>query len=159
MIFSALGTSEPFPRLLKKLDELAGQTDEEIVVQTGKTHLAVRNCRTFDYAPSLQEYFSKARLVISHAGLGVQIELMRMHKPFLVVPRLKRYGEHFDDHQLESGEILNRRYGVRYLVDVEDLTVDLLNSDHPVIPYTEKNLNRFRTGILRVLNPEGKGDL
>ena len=156
MIFVALGTCEPFPRLLKKLDELAGKMEEEFIVQSGKTHIPVKNCRVFDYLPSLQESFSQARLVIAHAGLGVQIELMRMQKPFIVVPRQKRFKEHFDDHQLETCEILGRQYGIKYIENMEDLTVDLLEHYDYVAPYSDRNLNIFRERISQVLSKERK---
>ena len=39
MIFAAMGTSVPFPRLLKRLDEIAAELPEEILVQTGTTPL------------------------------------------------------------------------------------------------------------------------
>ncbi len=154
MIFSALGTCLPFPRLLRKIDELAGVMKEEFLVQTGQTQLPVHHCRTFDYAPSLLEYFKQARLVIVHAGLGVQIELMRMQKPFIVVPRQKRFHEHFDDHQLESCEILRKCYGIKYIEKIEDLTVDLLTHYDYVVPYTDHKLNLFRERISQVLTQD-----
>ena len=151
MIFAALGTCEPFPRLLKKLDELAGKMEEEVIVQSGKTHIPVKNCRVFDYFPSLLESFSRARLVIAHAGLGVQIELMQLHKPFIVVPRQKQFQEHFDDHQLETCGILRKKYGITYIENIEDLTVDLLKNYDYVVPYTDHKLNLFRKQISQVL--------
>ena len=156
MIFSALGTCLPFPRLLKKIDELAGLMKEEFIVQAGQTSLPVHHCRSFDYAPSLLHYFAQARLVIVHAGLGVQIELMRMQKPFIVVPRQKRFKEHFDDHQLETCEILRRQYGIKYIENMEDLTVDLLEHYDYVAPYSDRNLNIFRERISQVLTKERK---
>ena len=154
MIFSALGTCLPFPRLLRKIDELAGVMKEEFLVQTGQTQLPVHHCRTFDYAPSLLEYFKQARLVIVHAGLGVQIELMRMQKPFIVVPRQKRFHEHFDDHQLETCEILAKKYGIKYILNVDELTVDLLNNYNYIVPFVGKKLDEFHENIKKVFGQQ-----
>ena len=62
MIFAAMGTSVPFPRLLKRLDEIAAELPEEILVQTGTTPQTAKFCRMFDYAPSLEPYYEQARL-------------------------------------------------------------------------------------------------
>ena len=154
MIFVALGTCEPFPRILRKIDELAAEMSEEFVVQYGKTEIPLPHCRGFDYAPSLDEFYSAARLVICHAGLGIQLELMRRNQPFIAVPRLCRYKEHFDDHQVETCEYLNLKFGIRYILDMEELTPGLVEKYSDIAPYRVDGLNRFRRDILSVLNPK-----
>ena len=155
MIFVALGTCEPFPRLLARIDELAARMDVEFLVQYGKTEMPLPHCRSFDYAPSLEKYYAAARLVICHAGLGIQTELMRLGKPFIAIPRLARYHEHFDDHQVETCEYMAKRFGVRYILDMNDLTGELIGAYHYVVPYTGEALMQFRHHILRVIH-EGK---
>lgn len=41
-----------------------------------------------------------SRLIISHAGQGSVRMLAARKTSFVLLPRLKRYGEHIDDHQL-----------------------------------------------------------
>ena len=151
MIFAALGTSIPFPRLLKRLDELAEEIDEEIIVQAGTTKLPVKYCKVFDYAPSLHDYYSEARLAIVHAGLGVQLELIRMKKQFLAIPRLAKYHEHGDDHQTETCEMISQKYGTRYIINLQDLTPELLSSYHYTPIYSDKNLQDFHRNISQIL--------
>lgn len=151
MIFATFGTASPFPRLLKRLDDLAKETGLEIVVQTGTTPQDATCCRMFDYAPSLVEYFHRAELVISHAGLGTQLELLRMHKAFVVVPRRACYGEHNDDHQLETCEILGKKYGIRYFVDIEELNAEILKNPPEPYPFSDDPLLSFREKVLPVI--------
>lgn len=151
MIFATFGTASPFPRLLKHLDDLAKETGLEIVVQTGTTPQDATCCRMFDYAPSLTEHFQRAELVISHAGLGTQLELLRMHKAFVVVPRRACYGEHNDDHQLETCEILRKKYGIRYFVDIGKLNAEILKYPPAPYLYSDDPLRTFRKEVLSVI--------
>ena len=122
MIFAAFGTSIPFPRLLQKLKELAPLLNEELVVQAGNTPGEIPGATVFRFSPELKSYYREARIVIVHAGLGIQLELIEMKKPFIAIPRLAKYHEHHDDHQLETCEMLSRKYGVKYLADLNELT-------------------------------------
>ena len=151
MIFATLGTAQPFPRFLRRLDELAGTTDREIIVQTGRTPAAVKHCKTFDFAPSLQEYMQKADLIISHAGLGTSLELLKLNKPFILIPRLAKYKEHYDDHQVETCEILHRKYGITYFTDLEQLDMNVLDSVTAPRPYDGRKLKEFHKNIEKVI--------
>lgn len=151
MIFAAFGTAGPFPRLLKRLDELAEETGVDILVQTGTTPRTAKHCRMFDYAPTLEDFFASASLVIAHAGLGVQLDLLRAGRPFVVVPRLAKYGEHNDDHQLETCEILHKKYGILYFPETNGLTAELLKNPPPPYPFSEAPLHAFRERIAEVL--------
>lgn len=155
MIFVALGTCDPFPRLLTRIDRLAAELTEEVVVQYGQTELPAPHYRGFAYAPSLDEYYRQARLVICHAGLGIQTELLLLRKSFIAVPRLHRCREHFDDHQVETCEYLQMKFGVHFVLDVQDLTCDLLMHYDYVAPYTGEALDRFRRNVLPVIVPPG----
>ena len=126
MIFAAFGTSIPFPRLMRKLKDLAPLLNEELVVQAGNTPGEIPGATVFRFSPELKSYYRKAEIVIVHAGLGIQLELIEMKKPFIAIPRLAEYHEHHDNHQLETCEMLSRKYGVKYLVDLNDLTPELL---------------------------------
>jgi beta-1,4-N-acetylglucosaminyltransferase len=100
VIFVTLGTQAyQFDRLLRGLD---GVGDEELVVQGGASTHRPAGAAWFDYLeyPELVEYLRRARAVVSHAGVGSVITAVAQGKRPLVVPRLHRYGEAVDDHQL-----------------------------------------------------------
>ena len=43
----------------------------------------------------------KSDIVISHGGTGAIISSLKQEKKVIAVPRLAKYGEHVDDHQLQ----------------------------------------------------------
>jgi UDP-N-acetylglucosamine transferase subunit ALG13 len=106
MIFVTIGTSEPFDRLLRWLDELG--PDEELVVQRGRSTFAPRGATCFDYLPyeDVLEYVRGARVVVTHAGAGSVMTCLACGKRPVAVPRLRRYGETADDHQLAFAQHL-----------------------------------------------------
>jgi hypothetical protein len=57
-------------------------------------------------APELEARIRGARVVICHAGAGVLGTCIKHGRRPLVVPRLSRYGEAVNDHQLELGRAL-----------------------------------------------------
>jgi UDP-N-acetylglucosamine transferase subunit ALG13 len=81
------------------------RADEDILAQSGHTpYVALSN--GFVLKPFLDhdEYFkaiADARLVISHAGLSSIADSLNANKRIIAVPRLKKYREHQNDHQLQ----------------------------------------------------------
>ena len=99
MIFVTVGTQEfPFDRLLSGLDGI----DEELVVQGGPSTVRPDGATWFDYLlyPEVRKLARRARVVVCHAGVGSVMTAVAEGKRPIVVPRLKRYYETVDDHQL-----------------------------------------------------------
>ena len=106
MIFLTIGTLEPFDRLVKTVDALAnaGRLSEPVIGQIGSgtyrpEHFqacGVLEKETFD------EHMAKASFIISHAGMGSIITAITLKKPMIVMPRLKKYNDHVNDHQLHT---------------------------------------------------------
>ena len=46
-------------------------------------------------------YIKKSKYIISHGGVGTILDAIKMKKKVIVVPRLKEYGEHENNHQIE----------------------------------------------------------
>jgi UDP-N-acetylglucosamine transferase subunit ALG13 len=84
----------------------------------------------FDYAPYEEslEYFRKAQLVIGHCGAGTIINALSFGKPLIVIPRIVKFNEHSDDHQLEMAALLEQSQMARVVYDVEDLELVLRNT-------------------------------
>ena len=106
MIFCTIGTTNlRFPRLIQALDSsLIGQTELLILQgEVGEYILRYPHVKLFHELPfhKMIYHMSRARAVISHAGAGTFLLALRYSnvKPF-VLPRLLRYGEHIDNHQL-----------------------------------------------------------
>lgn len=106
MIFVTLGSQKfQFNRLLKKIDELieAGAITEPVFAQTGASDYVPRH---FAFHPFLDretfaDHMARCDTVITHGGTGAIIGAVKNGKKVIAVPRLARYGEHVDDHQLQ----------------------------------------------------------
>jgi beta-1,4-N-acetylglucosaminyltransferase len=90
-----------FDRLLRAVDAI--ETGEPMVVQHGPSSLRPSRATCVDYVSfdELVELVREARLVVSHGGVGSILVALTNEKRPLVVPRLARFGEVVDDHQLE----------------------------------------------------------
>ncbi len=121
MILVTTGTNGPaFDRLLAQLDRVDG---EPLVVQHGPSKLRPPGATCFEYVtfPRLVELVREARVVVTHAGVGtILVALMNGKRP-LVVPRLQRFGEAVDDHQLELSRRLAEQGLVTLVEDPDDL--------------------------------------
>lgn len=107
IIFITLGSQKfQFNRLLKAVDELCERGTieaEDVFAQIGYSDYLPKN---FNYKRFLdRDEFSKemekADIVITHGGTGAIIGAVKKGKKVIAVPRLAKYGEHVDDHQLQ----------------------------------------------------------
>jgi len=106
MIFATTGTSMPFDRLLAAFDEL--ELDEELVVQYGASPVRPRGAHCVDFLAysDLVDLVRRARVVVTHAGVGSILSVLSNGKRPIVVPRRAEHGEAVDDHQVEFGRSL-----------------------------------------------------
>ena len=105
MIFVTTGTQIPFDRLIRAIDEIYPYLgDVELIVQVAESVYKAENFKIQEFiAPKeFDDYFDRADLIISHAGMGTIISAFVKNKPILVMPRLAKYGEHRNDHQLAT---------------------------------------------------------
>ena len=107
MLFVTVGTTD-FDALTARMDELAPRLNEEVIIQIGRGAYVPRQAQHFRFAPSLEEYYQKARLVVSHGGLGTLIEVLRLGKPLIGVSNPDRFDLHQNDllGELERGGYL-----------------------------------------------------
>lgn len=109
MIFITLGSQKfQFNRLLKAVDEIA--VDEDVFAQIGYSDYKPQHYKYKQFLDrdEFEDMMSKADIVITHGGTGAIIEAVKKGKKVIAVPRLKKYGEHVDDHQIQLiGEFKN----------------------------------------------------
>lgn len=123
MIYVTVGSpsSHGFYRLIKKMDEIAPEICDQVVMQIGDSKYKPFNATYFKYNVFSEsiKLFSEATLVVSHCSTGslLNAKLFRSEKPTIVVPRRKKYKEHFDDHQMELANLIERE-GDRLRIDV-----------------------------------------
>ena len=126
MIFVCTGTQVyQFNRLLKELDKLVeeGQIRDEIFAQIGASDYKPQHYeyKEFLSADEFKVYQDKADLIISHGGTGALIGASKKGKNIIAVPRLGKYGEHTDDHQLQVVGVLEKEGYVRAVYDIKNL--------------------------------------
>ncbi len=128
MIVFTLGTIFfPFERPINWLQELLDQEiiNEPVLLQHGATpatklsHPLLKSVSSLT-RDEMHEAVTQASLVISHAGQGSTRMLVEMGARFILLPRLKRYGEHIDDHQLLFARAVEK-LGVNYCTELNQL--------------------------------------
>lgn len=126
MIFVVLGTQKfPLNRLLKEIDDLvgSGKITEPVFAQIGWSDYIPQNFafERFLEKSSFEEKIAECSMLITHSGVGTIVTGMRYGKPVVVFPRLKKYGEHVDDHQLEIAESFSELNYVLLCKEEDDL--------------------------------------
>lgn len=106
MIFVTVGSQKfQFNRLLKKIDELIenGTIKEEVFAQIGVSDYRPQhyNYKDFMTQDEFNKKIDECDLLITHAGTGVIVNAVKKEKKVIAVPRLAKYGEHVDDHQIQ----------------------------------------------------------
>lgn len=126
MIFITLGSQKfQFNRLLKAIDDL--NLDDEVFAQIGYSDYKPVH---YDYNEFLDrdeyaEMIGKADIVITHGGTGAIIGAVKKGKKVIAVPRLAKYGEHVDDHQLQLIEQFKEQNLICGLQDCSQLAEGL----------------------------------
>ncbi|RYF19994.1 MAG: glycosyl transferase family 28 [Flavobacteriales bacterium] len=130
MIFITIGTQEPFDRLIKAMDEVANLFPEKkFYAQVSDTSYKALHLKTQSFLAPAQfnRLFNEAELIISHAGMGTIISALTQKKPILVVPRLVKFGEHRNEHQLATAKKMEELGYVRVAYDIDALKNEVIN--------------------------------
>ncbi|USS41057.1 beta-1,4-galactosyltransferase [Thermococcus aggregans] len=131
MIFVTVGNSNiGFERLIRAMDALAPKLPYEVIMQIGSSSYIPKNARWFRYADyeTMLEHFKNAKVIVTHAGAGTILDILMLGKKPIVVPRLKKFGEHIDDHQLEIVRALEERGLVIPVYDIQKLGEAILDA-------------------------------
>ncbi len=125
MIFVVTGMHEHgFDRFVRAIDNLVGQgIIKDVFIQTGHSDYQPKNCEwsnAIDFT-EFEQLMGKADIIISHGGAGCIAGALERSKPIIVVPRLKEYNEHFDNHQLELASVLEKSGRILVAYDINDL--------------------------------------
>ena len=123
MILVLLGTQKnEFNRLLEAIEKniVEGNIKEKVIVQAGCTKYSTDLMEIFDLIPKedIEELKKKARIIITHGGVGSILSCVKLGKKVIAVPRLAKYNEHVNDHQKQLVEKFDKQ---GYIIGVEDL--------------------------------------
>jgi len=119
-----------FERLIKRMDEIAGTIDEEVIMQIGHSKYIPQNAKYFKFVTEeeLKKFCHEARVVVTHGAMTI-IDALEQGTPVIAVPRLQKYGEHINDHQLYFVQELEKAGKVIALYDVDKLAEALGKAD------------------------------
>ncbi len=126
MILLTMGTYPlAFDRMIRAVDELVcrGLVQEEIFAQIGFSkyipqHLKYERIMDKDV---FDRCLKTASALIGHAGMGTITLALENDKPLLVMPRMKKYGEHVNDHQLHTARKFEQLGHILAAYDVDEL--------------------------------------
>lgn len=133
MIFVTVGTHEQqFNRLIKKIDQLKkdGHIKDDVFIQTGFSDYIPESCdwKKFLSYEEMTQKIKDAKIVITHGGPSSFILPLQYGKTPIVVPRMKKYDEHVNDHQVEFCRKYNSlNNNIIVVVNVDELNSELFS--------------------------------
>ena len=149
MIFVTVGSQKfQFNRLLKKIDNLIekGAIKEKVYAQIGISDYRPKHYRFTDYMTH-EEFVKKidsCNLLITHAGTGVIITAIKKGKKVIATPRLKKYGEHVDDHQTQLIKQFEELNFIEPLYNLDEL-------EEKIKKINQKKFNRYISNTEKII--------
>ena len=134
MIFVILGTQDKsFVRLLQEMDRLIenGTITKQVIVQAGSTKYQSKNMEIHKMLPMKKflNYMEQSDYVITHGGVGSILDALKYQKKVIAVPRLKQYGEHENNHQIQIIEKFTKENYILGCEGVETLKDAIVSLD------------------------------
>lgn len=160
MIVVVLGTMFlDFRRLVQAADGYAAASGEQVVIQLGLSPQRPAHCAHVDFLPhdellALQRH---ARVIVAHGGIGAIRDALAVKKPLIVAPRLRSFGEHLNDHQVDIAGAVERRGWGAMIVNLELLPTMLANppaARENYVPDSARLIEKVRSVVAQ--SAEGK---
>ena len=136
MILLVVGTQEPFDRLVKAVDTwVASSGYTQIFGQIANASYFPENFKYTQFIDPAEfnEKFKTASLIVGHAGMGTILQALQFSKPIIVLPRLVKYHETRNDHQVPTAKSFGKLGYVRDVYNETEL-FDALNNRMSIIP-------------------------
>lgn len=149
-ILVMVGTQDKeFTRLTQKIENIVNKKDN-VIVQSGHTNYESNkvDVRDFIKKEELTKLMKESDLIITHAGVGSILECLKLKKKVIVVPRLKEFKEHTNDHQLEITKSFTELGYVLPVYDIKDLKNVIKQADK-FKPKTYKSNNKDFTLLVK----------
>lgn len=147
MIFVTLGSQKfQFNRLLIEIDRLIGEgkISEDIFAQIGYSDYKPMNYQYKEFLDrdEFMNIMNKCDKVITHGGTGAIIRAIKSGKKVIAIPRLAKYGEHVDNHQLQIVKEFEKMNFIIYIDDEKSLENEIIKlENHKVLKYESNTLN------------------
>lgn len=127
MILVTVGTQKfPFNRLLKKVDSLIEQgiITDSVTAQIGYSDYHPLHYSYVDFISEekFDELIKNSDILLTHGGIGTIIKGLLLKKKVIIIPRMKEYKEHVDNHQIEIGERFSQMEYTLFCKNIEELS-------------------------------------
>ena len=158
MILVTLGTQDKkFTRLLEAIQKLIDKKviKEKVIVQAGCTvDFESKEMEIFDLIPidDFDKLIAECDILITHGGVGSIVTGLINNKKVIAAARLKKYGEHTNDHQLQIIENFAKEGYIISLDDFDDLEKKLKNIKKFNPKKYKSNTNKFIKLIEKEIN-------
>jgi len=135
MILVTLGTQDKkFIRLLTEIDRLIELKviQDEVIVQAGFSSDYKSNyMKIFDLISKdeFDKLIKDATLLITHGGVGSILTGLKYGKKVIAIPRVKKYREHVNNHQIQIVENFNTEGYIIGINDINQLQTAILKID------------------------------
>ena len=104
-----------------ELDKLVEEKkiSNDIFAQIGYSDYKPKNYEFKEFLDREQfaEIMERCEIVITHGGTGAIVGAVKREKKVIAVPRLSKFGEHVDDHQLQ---IIDQFTDMNFIVGVKE---------------------------------------
>lgn len=150
MIFVTVGSQKfQFNRLLKEIDKLIEEKKitEEVFAQIGYCDYLPKNYKykSFLDRNEFANIMSKCDKVITHGGTGAIIGAVKCGKKVIAVPRLAKFGEHVDNHQLQIVEQFENMNFIEYVENEDELGKNIININ-------KKKFEKYKSNTFEIIN-------
>ena len=159
MIFITLGSQKfQFNRLLKAVDELIskGEITDDVFAQTGYSDYEPKNYefKQFLSRDEFADVISKTDIVITHGGTGAIVGAIKAEKKVIAIPRVEKYGEHIDDHQMQIVYQFKKSDLICGIDECDELVGAIEYSKNHEFKKYESNTSNIIDSIDRFINKE-----
>lgn len=155
MILVTIGTQkQSFKRLFNYINSF--NIKEKIIIQGGKGKYTFTNPNIeyhdfFNY-DEMNQKIDEARIIITHGGGGTIFKALEKGKKIIVVPRLKEYKEHINNHQLEITKYLVNSNYVLMALTKEQLFDNINTIEKHKFSKYQNNKENFILNIEKEIN-------
>ena len=157
MIFVTVGTQDKqFTRLIRAVENavISGNITDEVIVQAGNTKYESKYLKILNYVPfdEFNKYLESADIIITHGGVGSILNALKLKKKVIAIPRLEKYGEHINDHQLQ---VIKKMTEEGYILSCEnenELVDKIKETDEFKVKEYTSNTESFINAFKQVLD-------
>lgn len=163
MIFVVLGTQKfQCNRLLKEIDRLVEMRliKEQVFAQQGYSDYVPKYYCSVNFLDKeeFENKIAECSLVIAHSGVGTILTAINHNKPVIVFPRLQKYKEHVDDHQIGIASVFHKKHLVLMCNEGDNLS-DLIERSKSFQFRTYTSQRERVIELIKIYLREGAGNV